>query len=551
MGRQCGILNEPRIGVFHVKQEKRRLPLFWWVSTWVMAGCFVLLAVTLVVTLRFSLETAQNKIDEILYSTVKTLAETPAIRQMLREGECDQEIAEYLDNVVRTTRDLDYITIADADSIRIYHNDQACIGQPFEGGDQYRALAGESYFSDADSEIFDDQRRAFHPVLDTEDNVLGFVVASATHKRLERLRDDICWTYLKLFFFLGSAAMIFSAALAVYLGRRLRGVRPEDLVRVYLAQNDILNALDDGLVSYDNTGRVRLVNTAAARMLGHREDRLVGQQVDDLIRAENGESLRDRKSDSIRSNRANILVRPVQLPDANFWARQVLILVDKSEAERHAEELMGTRHMITALRANTHEFMNKLQVISGLLQMGYVSEAQSYIGEISTIHEHIIGPVMKQIRNASVAALILGKESNMRELDITLNLLRNSRLPERSRYLETGELVTVVGNLLENAMEAVNASPTGGMRAVTLQITEDENGLLLMVSDTGEGIREKDLPHIFEYGFSTKAPSGRGIGMKLIQDIVDRRGGSIDVDTEPGSGTTISVIFGWERGELL
>ena len=151
---------------------------------------------------------------------------------------------------------------------------------------------------------------------------------------------------------------------------------------------------------------------------------------------------------------------------------------------------------------------------------------------------------------ALLAALILGKENNMRELDISLNLLRNSRLPERSRYLESGELVTVVGNLLENAMEAVNSAPAGGMRSVTLQITEDENGLLLMVSDTGDGIREEDLPHIFEHGFSTKARSGRGLGMKLIADIVERQGGSIDVDTEPGSGTTISVIFSRERGDL-
>jgi sensor histidine kinase regulating citrate/malate metabolism len=213
------------------------------------------------------------------------------------------------------------------------------------------------------------------------------------------------------------------------------------------------------------------------------------------------------------------------------------------------EELVGSRHMINALRATTHEFLNKLQVISGLLQMGQVSQAQSYIGDVASNHEHIIGPVMRLIRNANVAALILGKERNMKELDVRLNLLRNSQLPEQSRYLETEELVTLVGNLLENAMEAVNAAPADGMRTVDLQITEDEKGLLVMVSDTGEGIRSEDLPHIFENGFSTKAKTGRGIGMKLIRDIADRRGGSIDVDTEPGSGTTISVIFGRERGE--
>jgi sensor histidine kinase regulating citrate/malate metabolism len=112
--------------------------------------------------------------------------------------------------------------------------------------------------------------------------------------------------------------------------------------------------------------------------------------------------------------------------------------------------------------------LNKLQVISGLLQMGRVQDAQTYIGSLSSIHEQIISPIMKLIHNSNVAALILGKEANMRELDITLTLLNNSSLPEHSRYLSTSELVTVVGNLLENAIEAVNAAPADGVRIITL-----------------------------------------------------------------------------------
>ena len=532
-----------------MKQRKKHVPLFWWLTFWITLGCFGLLSISLGVNMRYSLETAQNKIDEKLQSTVDVLADTPIVKKLLRERNLDSYLSAFLKDLIYNTEDLDYIIIADKDSHQLYHTDPEFIGQRFEGEDQYRALAGESYFTDADSETLGNMRRAFHPVYSVDGEIVGFVMVGSAHQRLDQIRTTIYQTFIQLYLMLGVATLVLSGFLALYLGRQLRGVRPEDLLRVYLTQNDILNALDEGLVSYDNTGRIRLVNAAAARMLGHREDLLVGQQVDDLIRAENGESLRDRKLDSIRSNRANILVRPIQLPDSNIWARRVLILTDRSETIQYVEELVGTRHMINALRANSHEFLNKLQVISGLLQMGYVEDAQSYIGEQASIHEHIIGPVMRLIRNANVAALILGKENNMRELDIQLNLLRNSRLPERSRYLEAEELVTVVGNLLENAMEAVNAVQTEGMRSVDLQITEDDTGLLVMVSDTGEGIREEDLPHIFENGFSTKARTGRGIGMKLIQDIVDRRGGSIDVDTEPGSGTTISIIFSRERGE--
>jgi CitB family two-component system sensor histidine kinase MalK/two-component system sensor histidine kinase DctS len=534
-----------------MKPHKQRLPLFWKLMTLIIACWFGLLAITFGVTLRFSLNALQEKIDEILLSTVQSLSDAPGIQEILRTGTCPQEIEEYLDNVVRYTEDLDYITIADTNSIRIYHIDPSFVGLPFEGGDQHRALSGECYLSDAGTNNFSAQRRAFHPIFDSNGEVMGFVMASATHSRIHQLRRDIYEAYIRLFLTLLMCTLIFCFPLAVFLGRNLRGARPEDLLRIYLTQNDILNALDNGLISFDNTGKVRLVNSAASRMLGHREDLLVGRQVDELLRCEDGTSLRNRTNGVLQSDRTNILVRPVQLPDSNLWARQVLLLSDKTEVARYLEELGGTRHMLTALRANTHEFLNKLQVISGLLQMGRVQDAQTYIGSLSSIHEQIISPIMKLIHNSNVAALILGKEANMRELDITLTLLNNSSLPEHSRYLSTSELVTVVGNLLENAIEAVNAAPADGVRIITLQLTEDDKGLLILVSDTGEGILPEDLPHIFKNGFSTKAQSGRGTGMKLISDITDRHGGSIDVDTEPGSGTTFSIIFSRERGAAL
>lgn len=532
-----------------MKQEKRRsLPLFWRLLAIIMVCWFALLSVTLAVTLRYSLRTLREQIDSILMSTVVTLGNNPNVRQAVEQGCIEPGMADYLTDVVVNTECLEFITIADRDSIRIYHIDPGFIGLPFEGGDESRALAGESYISDAATRNFRGQHRAFHPIRSGSGEVIGFVMASATFERIDLLRSDIYSTYLRLFLLLTGIALVICAALAMYLGRNLRGVKPEDLLRVYLTQNDILNGLDEGLVSFDNTGRVRLVNSAAAKILGHREELLLGLQMDDLLRAEDGSSLRNRDEHALQSNRPNIVVRPVQLPDANLWARQVLILADKSEVTRYAEELGGTRHMLSTLRANTHEFLNKLQVISGLLQMGRTEEALGYIGSIAAVHEHITGPVMKLIRNTGLAALILGKASNMRELDIDFILLSNSGLPDQSAYLSGTELVTVVGNLLENAIEATNVIPAGELRTVSLQITEDEKGLIIMVSDTGEGIAGDVLPHIFESGFSTKASHGRGVGMRRIKEIVDSHGGTIDVDTEPGSGTTFTIIFSQKRG---
>jgi signal transduction histidine kinase len=72
-----------------------------------------------------------------------------------------------------------------------------------------------------------------------------------------------------------------------------------------------------------------------------------------------------------------------------------------------------------------------------------------------------------------------------------------------------------------------------------------------MVSDTGPGIADKDLPHIYEQGFSTKASKGRGMGMALIKRIVDGHAGTIEVETEPGFGTTFTIILNQTRGGIV
>ena len=529
------------------RKKGQAAPLFVQTMCWIMLLWFILLSITLALTLRYSLDTLHDKIDDTLSSMVTTIATSPTVRVSVEAGVCDPLLVEYLDDLVEAMQDLDVITIADRNSTRIYHINKELIGLQFVGGDEAPALEETTYFADATGTM-GYQHRFFHPVRDDQGTVIGFVMASTTHTRMDELRNHIAATYGKLMLILTACTLVFSAFFAVYLNRILRGVRPEDVMRTYLTQNDVLNSLDEGLISLDPEGHVRLVNQAAEKMLGRKEALLLRADIDSLLLQENGISLKGTEGENLPSSHPNILLNSLKVANSSHWARQVLILKDKSELRRQAEQLGGTRHIVNTLRANNHEFMNKLQIISGMLQMGRVEEAKHFIGNIAQVHEHIQGPVLQRIRNTGVAALILGKGSNMRERDVDFVLMNNSYLPEQSRYLTTDELVTVVGNLLENAIEATDIIPAEDLRAVAMQITEDDKGLLIQVSDTGIGIEDEDLPLIFNTGFSTKAATGRGVGMSRIKEIVDRRGGSIEVETEPGSGTTFTLIFSRERG---
>lgn len=509
----------------------------------------VLLSVTLAFTLHFSLSSLQEKIESGLTSTASSLADSEAVKRALLKGVCPKSFTDYLDDLIGRTEDLDIVTIADTHSTRLYHVVHARVGEQFVGGDEGRALAGESYIVDGVGTM-GPQRRFFCPVKDEAGSVIGFVMAGTTMDRIQALRSRITTTYLKLAAVLMLATLVLAGVATFFIRRFLLGYSPEELVHTYLTQNEVLNNLEEGVIFVDLPGKIQLVNRAAEEMLGQRVELLEGAALNSLIQGESGGSLlteMDQKKKNVSTSRPNVLSCCIPLKKDEKRAGTLLILSDRTEAMRTAEQLNGTRHIISALRANSHEFMNKLQVIAGLLQMGRQEEALSYIGNISALQARVIGPVLQRIRNTSVAALLLGKLNNMRELNISLTLLANSDLPEHSRYLSTSDLVTVVGNLLENSIEAINAQRGDSPRSIVLQITEDKDGLLILVTDTGTGIKPENLSRIYELGFSTKAAQGRGVGMSLVHEIVSRREGSIEVDSEPMAGTIFTLIFNQKR----
>lgn len=515
--------------------------LLWSTLLWVL-----LLGITLGLTLHFSLSTLEEEIEGNLISTSSSLAQSDMVRRALQEGYCSEEMINYLDLLIQQTQDLDIITIADTNAIRLYHVVHSRIGKRFVGGDEGPVLEGESYLSDAVGTL-GYQHRSFTPVLDETGQVIGFVVTSTTMDRLDTLRWEIVQIYLHLAVVLMLVTLVLSAALSLLIRQGLHGFSPEQLVRNYLTQNELLNNLEEGVVSTDRQGVIRMVNRAAEEMLGHQAQMLEGQPLDRFISVKDGGSLLERTGETLTTSYPNVLSTCIPLKKNGTRNGSILILRDKSETMREAEQLNGTRHIISALRANSHEFMNKLHVISGLLQMNKAEEALSYIGAVSALQSQTIDPILQRIHNPNVAALLLGKENNAREMDIQLTLLNNSYLPQHSRFLSTADLITVVGNLLENAMEAVNVQHQGSLRSVVLQITEDEGCLVIMVTDTGSGITPQVMERMYEPGFSTKAGDGRGVGMSLIQGIVTHCDAGMEVDSEPGSGTTFTLIFSTPR----
>lgn len=523
-------------------KEKKGLSLFGKVTIGNVVLGVVLLLITLGVTMKYSIKSLELKMDESLMGTCIMLANSPMVIEVLESEQISDILNQYLDGVIASTEDM-VITVADENAKRFYHPYKDRIGESFVGGDESRVLQGQSYISEAVGTM-GLQRRAFVPVYGSGRQQIGFVMVSTKMTKIDNMRTEIYSLYGKMAVILFWFALTIAVILSENIKRSLLGYEPTQFTQIFLAREEVLDALEEGIISIDREGRILLANHSAASMLDIPRGEMIHKSINAVIPSiklseivHNGQALHNK---DLITPRFTILYDKIPIREGDQIIGAVAILRNKTEATRLAEQLTGSKHIISALRANTHEFMNKLHIILGMMQMGKVDEASSYITDISRDHWQTMSPVLQKLQNPTVAALILGKLSHMRELNIDLTLLPNSALPPHSNFLSSNQLVTIIGNLMENAIESINVKEDGELRRIVLQILEDDLGLMISVDDTGTGMDAQEVTEVFTQGYSTKGEN-RGTGMWLVKEILDGCQGSIEIESEKNAGTCITV----------
>ena len=225
----------------------------------------------------------------------------------------------------------------------------------------------------------------------------------------------------------------------------------------------------------------------------------------------------------------------IEIAISGFFSRKI-----KKEFLAFTEDFEGTKFLVDSMRANNHDFTNKLHVILGLIQIGQYDKAVSYIQNISIIQRETISKVMNSIENPSFAALIVGKIARSSECNVKFILNEGSRLKNEDISIPSEALVTITGNLIDNALDSMNKDTSKNEKELSLGIYTRPGELLIIVKDTGTGIPEEIKDKIFENGFSTKGP-GRGIGLYHTKQLVSSLGGTITVESQVGTGTCFMV----------
>ena len=510
-------------------------------------SCIMMVALflTLVVTFRVCYFKFSDAVDGSLKNAAIMTANLEEVREMLRRDAPDPNLSLYLDSCLGNMENVDILTICNLDDKRLYHVNKAEIGRTFVGGDEGEVLEGRGDYFTVGVGTLGPQRRYFRAITEEDGTMLGFVAATV-------LMDTVNVTRNRL---LLSFGLIAAAAIAVvvlvslrmnrFLQNLLLGYAPEQLAHMFMQRKEVMDAMEEGIIAIDTKERVIMVNESARQLLNLPPGNMEGRHVLEVF-PQSGlpETLREQKAEynkSVRLNEITLLATRIPVMEKGRLCGAVSIFQNRTEVTKLAQELTGVNHMVEAMRAYTHEFTNKLHVILGLIQTGNNEEAAHYIMDVTMAQRDKVSMIMKAFQVPIVSALLIGKLSRAGELGITMIIDENSYLKSGVLFLPGDVLVTLIGNLIENSIESLNMVMSGEKK-IHVSIFGDENGFLVTVYDTGRGIPDEVLEHIFEQGFSTKG-EGRGIGLYLVKSLVDSYQGEIRVDSEAENGTMITITI--------
>ena len=497
-----------------------------------------------------------QKRDQNLQNVAEAIAHSPILNMEKVSGEEEAHkdiLMGYLDSLKDTLDDIDVISVVSCDNIRLYHSTHELIGTIYDGTIPEFKENNREFYTAYDSGPSGTQRRAYSAIYDSEGNYIGFVMAIMLMENIKAETFQTLTFYALITLTAVLIELILSAELSNSIKRSLHGYEPDVFSAMYQVRDNILESLDEGIIAIDKTGSVQFVNNAAVSMLGGGQNtgvkNIVGAPLGNICDGtlfdhtlKSGEKEFNIREPRLR--RSDILIDRIPIKDDNGTVGAVGILHDRAEYTKLMEDLTGTRYLVDAMRANNHDFTNKLHVILGLIQMGMYDKATSYIENITIVQRTTISKIMSAVSEPAVAALLIGKAARASELNIKFVLREGCNYSKSDYPLPDSMLVTVIGNLIDNAFDAMNDNKAvfDKPKELMFGIYSKPGALLITTDDTGVGIDPADIDRIFENGFSTKGTS-RGTGLYQVKTMVDELGGTITTESQKGVGTSFTVSF--------
>ncbi len=475
----------------------------------------------------------------------RAVASTPAVIQAFTTSDPARTIDPIVENIRRSTGAA-FIVVANRAGIRYSHPNPALIGTSLlhdPGENPQPVLAGQTFLG-VQSGSLGRSMRAKVPIRDASGQVIGLVSVGVLEKNVSaELRS-----HLPAILIPPLLGLALGLAGAFLLARRVKrqtfGLEPGDIAALLEQREAMLHGVREGTITVDVAGRVTLINDEAQRLLAL-DRTAMGADLSTLVppgrvREVLAGHVTGRDELIVVADRVLVVNRmPVEVRGRSVGA--VITLRDRTELESLLRELDEVRALADALRSQEHEFANRLHVIGGLIELQRYDEAVQFINRSSRLHQELAASLVERVGDPVLSALLLGKASVASERGVQLRVSADNTLPEG--LVDPAGLVTVLGNLIDNALDSAAQDARGGVVQVALAVEEAD--LVLRVHDSGPGVDPTLMEEIFRDGFTTKAARHgsrrRGLGLALVHQEVQRRGGTITVENADGALFTVTI----------
>ncbi|WP_065649535.1 MULTISPECIES: sensor histidine kinase [Pantoea] len=492
----------------------------------------------------------RSQLEDKAMAVARTLATSPDVQRALLLSPADAHL-QPVAKAVETSNNLLFITITNMAGIRYSHRNPELVGQHFIGSDIQPALRGQENVSVNQGSLVR-ALRVFTPVFNAQHQQIGVVAIGisldAVTDQINQSRWIILWTIL-----IGALAGALGTLILVrVLKRILFGLEPYEISTLFEQRQAILNSVKEGVVAMDDRHDVTLINQAACHLLSDAAQ--AHYAADETWRVDTAavepqlrsvlQSGRARRDEEINVNGRLLLTNTVPVRTAERIIGAVCTFRDKTEISQLMQRLSGMVNYVDALRERSHEFMNKLHVILGLLHMKNYAQVEAYILKTANNYQTEIGFLLDKIKSPVIAGILLSKINRASDCGHRLTISDASYLPDSGSEAQMAALITVTGNLVENALDALRDQTEG---EIHLMLHYQNGWVTCEVSDDGPGIDAAHLATIFDKGFSTKGEN-RGVGLFLLKQQVESLGGSVSAESEPGVFTQFLVQLPWDKG---